>query len=275
MRIAAFCFLLLPIAAIGQKGPFSLTNKVKLDRALFAFRSKTYVDFDTLRMVKNISEMRMALMISDSLNTKCSFRIFGSLTVAKQNYSNSSAELILKPGKKVKINFGYTATLTTELRPNPTVPESLIESMPQASIIGARPTAKLQYKWTDHFSTGIGTSYHDTAVAIHAAVSFKNLRMAGYVSKHEFFVASDARFKHIDYSWIYRNTGVFSIAFFVKLKKNFTSFVDMQIPVKKGGSRAIGIRKHFSDKSGIVHGFLETSFDLHSNLLSLQYYFHI
>lgn len=275
MRITILCLLLLPLLAGAQKGPFALSNNIKLERVFAGFLSKTYVLVDTPAMVKNVSEMRVALMLTDSLGDKCSFRIFGALTLGKHSYSNSSAEFILKPAKKVKINVGYTATLTTDLRPNPTTSESLIESAAQASIIGARPTIKVQYKWTDFFATSLGYSYHDSIGALHAGLSFKGVRLHGYITQNEYLLSSDGKLKLFEYTLTYRNSGIISSAIFLKLKRGIVPFIDMQFPKSQNSVEMVGIRKYFAGKSNEVKGFLAAGYDINTKILAAQLYLHI
>lgn len=275
MRATILCLLLSPLLVRAQKGPFALTNNIKLERVFAGYLSKTYIMMDTPTVVKNTSELRVALMLTDSLSDKYGFRIFGALTLGKQSYTNSSAEFILKPTKRIKINVGYTATLTTDLRPNPTTAESLIESAAQASIIGARPTIKMQYKWTDYLSTNLGYSYHDTAGAIHAGVSIRGIRLHGYVTKYDFFLSSDGKLKLFEYTLTYRNPGIISAAAFVKLKKGIVPFIDLQFPKSRNSAEMLGVRKYFAGKHNEAKGLLAAGYDINTKIFLAQFYLHI
>jgi hypothetical protein len=275
MRVLTACLVAIPILASAQKGPFALSNNVKIERALAAFLSKTYTSIDSPSVIKNSSDLRVALMLTDSLSKSTSFRIFGALTLGNQNYSNSSAEIIWRPSKQAKINIGYTATLTTELRPNPTTSESLIETAAQASIIGARPTVKVQYKWSDAFSTSLGYSYHDTLGAVHAGISIKKIRLFGYVTSSGYFLSSDGELKMLDYTLTYRCSGAVSSAVFFKVGKSIRPFFDVQFPRRSSSIESIGVRKYFSHKSNLTKGFLAVGYDLNTKIVSTQFYLHI
>lgn len=276
MRVLTACLVAIPLLASAQKGPFALANTIKIERALAAFLSKTYTAVDSPSVIKNSSDLRVAVMLTDSLSKSASVRIFGALTLGDQNYSNSSAEVIWMPAKRAKINIGYTATLTTELRPNPTTSESLIETAAQASIIGARPTLKVQYKWSDAFSTSLGYSYHDTLGAVHAGISIKKIRLCGYVTSSGYFLSSDGELKALDYTFTYHCSGAVSSAVFFKVGESIRPFFDVQFPRRNSSIQSVGVRKYFSRKSNLTKGFLAVGYDLTTTkIVTTQFYLHI
>lgn len=275
MPIFVTILLLFPLLVSAQKGPFALTNNIQVERIFAGFLSETFTSADNPAFVQNNSELRVALMLRDSFNKRSSFRIFGALTLSKQSYTNSSVEFIWKPVQKTRITMGYTATLTTELRPNPTTSESLIESKAQATIPGARPTIKLHYKYSNGLSLGIGLSYHDSTSALHAGITIKNIRLAGIVSKYEYFLASDGKFRFLNYTITYRRSGALSVAVFPKLKKSISPFIDLQFPNTHRSTKLVGIRKHFSEKSNLAKGFVASGFNLSTKTFFMQFYLHI
>jgi hypothetical protein len=275
MRIFITLLILFPVLVSAQKVPFALTNNIWLERFFVGFLSETLTSVDEPAFVKNSTELRVALMLRDSVNKKSSFRIFGALTLSNQSYTNSSAEFIWKPDRKTKIVMGYTATLTTELRPNPTTAESLIESKAQATIPGARPTIKLQYKYSNGLSLGVGLSYHDSTGAIHAGINIKNIRLAGFVSKYEYLIGSDGQFRFLNYTITYRKSGVVSVAVFSKFKKSISPFIDLQFPNSHHTAKVFGIRKYFAEKSNLAKGFMASCFNLSTKTFFIQFYLHI
>lgn len=275
MRIFITLILLFPVLVSAQKGPFALTNTIRVERIFAGFLSETFTTVNKPAFIQNSSELRVALMLRDSFNKRSSFRVFGALTLSKQSYTNSSAEFIWKPDRKTKIVMGYTATLTTELRPNPTTAESLIESKAQATIPGAKPTVKLQYKYSNELSLGVGLSYHDSTGALHAGITMKNIRLAGFVSKYEYFLGSDGQFRSLNYTITYRKTGAVSVAVFSKFKTSISPFIDLQFPDSHHAAKVFGIRKYFAEKSNLAKGFMASGFNLATKTFFIQFYLHI
>lgn len=267
MVCKSLCFFLCVFGMIGgwaQVENIPISKEVTVDRIYLGLHSQTAFSHQKNGQ-EALSTLRVGTMVSFwVVPEKLKIQSFGTSNLIEGQVIrfSKSYEAIFFPLQKMVFKVGVMATPTTELRPNPTTWQSQVETNAEASIVGGKPGAKIQYRFDDNLSVTYGIHYHDSKVVQHLKFRIGRFAIAGYFKENAIFMAARWDFKdgHL-VTTVFENE--INVAAIVPISKEYRLYSDMAYD---SNTESLifgewGLRKHFPNNH-FIKGFFSFGYQL-------------
>ncbi|MDI9257931.1 hypothetical protein [Flavobacterium sedimenticola] len=248
---------LFTLPVLGQIKNIKIDTLTTLERMYLGMGGNQVFKVDT---AFNVSTLRLGTILNQDLNDK--FRI-GTTAVLKLETSNKvksagAFDFTYLISSKSKLRIGYLATAITEIRPNPTTPESQTEFNSQSKIPGAQPTIKYSFNKTNtSFSSSL--SYSNKLLGGQIKVDHKFLSIGFHLDKASIMTAMDVKIKSVRIISVnlWKNQ-----MFAQTVSYNFTRYfvyLDSKIKAPKWEDIEVGGRRYFNNENIFLKGFIRLS----------------
>ncbi|MBW1295699.1 hypothetical protein [Aquimarina litoralis] len=254
----------------------TITKEARIDKLYAGLLTNT--ELLSHENYQNVSSAQIGTRVYFSLiPKKLGIRTFGVFKQTERHQLQffKSYEAIYNPNKNITIHLGLMATPTTELRPNPTTWQSQVETNSESNILGGRTGIKINYRINENLKVSYGVFKHNSTVANHIKLSYKQLAISSYLENENLFFA--LKWEDNTHNLILtRYKEVTSLSSIIPISECYSAYADIELNDEKQNINylELGIRRFFS-KNQFLKGFLTLNYHYHLKNIQGGLFIHI
>lgn len=281
LKIAMIVICLLSSSvSFSQITDVKVSNEIVIDKIYAGSLSAVNASTDSLSATGSTG-LRFGAMATYRPTSWLAFRTWAMCQIdpGKDPWSLQQFFVNIHPIEQFNVDFGYMATIATELRPHPVSAGGQFETWAQSQIPGSGLGAKLRYQFTPDFQAAGGIAVRNGLPEYASKFTYKNIQVTGWYSEYnkKFGAATIINSGRISTTLVWKQNQTLADLFTIELskKESISFFSDMGYDlVSKNLVRGeAGLWKGF--ESTWINGLVAMSYDLKAHAVNGYLFVHL